>query len=93
MYMRISIPFAILMLLTASASAQTSAPPADAAAPPPPEASVKIICVRTPPETGSHLGSSKVCHTEAEWALIHSETDRMLQHYQDENGMALNHRP
>jgi hypothetical protein len=91
--MRISISLAIFMLLAAGASAQTAAPTADgAAAPPPPEASVKIICVRTPPDTGSHLGSSKVCHTESEWAMIHSQTDRMLQHYQDDQNMRDNRR-
>ncbi len=89
--MRIAMSAAIFGMLAAGAPAQTAVPDAPAAAPPP-EASVKIICVRTPPDTGSHLGAGKVCHTEAEWATIHSETDRMLQHYHDENGLALNHR-
>ncbi|HEX4269777.1 MAG TPA: hypothetical protein VHZ32_00250 [Rhizomicrobium sp.] len=91
--MRIAISLAIFAMLAAGASAQTAAPPADVpAAAPPPEAAVKIICARTPPETGSHLGSTKVCHTEAEWTTIHSQTDRMLQHYQDDQNMRDNRR-
>ena len=36
---------------------------------------VKIICVRHEADTGSHMGATKECHTEAERAMIR---DRVL---------------
>ncbi len=40
---------------------------------------VKIICVREPAETGSHMGGGKECHTETEWASIHERSTDTLE--------------
>ena len=74
------LPFALLIALAGAASAQT--PTADApAAAPAPAAPPKMICVRGEADTGSHFGASKVCHTESEWAMIHNQSNRTMEHY------------
>ncbi len=68
------LTFAVSIVLAGAAGAQTAAPDAPAAAAPPP----KMICVRSQADTGSHFGATKVCHTEAEWAMIHSQSNNTL---------------
>ena len=75
---RVRLAFALTVLLAGGARAQTPAPDAPAAAPQP---SDKIVCVRGQAETGSHFGASKVCHTESEWAMIHNQSNRTMEHY------------
>ncbi|HEY0107483.1 MAG TPA: hypothetical protein VGB91_15490 [Rhizomicrobium sp.] len=54
------------------APAQTA--PATTAPPAVTDGSDRIICRVEPPPTGSHLGSQKVCATQAEWnALYHGD--------------------
>jgi len=88
---KISVPLAVCMLLAAQASAQTASSPAkpdtvqlapapEAAAEAPPKR-VRIICVKTEADTGSHFGAHKECHTEDEWAMIHSQTAYSLEQY------------
>src|SRR5579864_2219167 len=74
------LTFALAVMLTGAAHAQTADAPA-AAPEPKPEPSQKIICVRGQAETGSHFGASKVCHTESEWAMIHNQSSRTMEHY------------
>ncbi|HET7083848.1 MAG TPA: hypothetical protein VFI23_03695 [Rhizomicrobium sp.] len=76
--MRANLTFALTVMLAGGASAQTATPNTPAAAPDP---SQKVICVRTQADTGSHFGASKVCHTESEWAMIRSQSTRMLEQY------------
>ena len=45
---------------------------------PPDDSSTKIICVREPAPTGSHIGDSKTCHTVADWQKIGSAGDAVL---------------
>jgi hypothetical protein len=63
-------------IVAGAASAQVPATDTPAAVPP-----QKIICVRSQADTGSHMGASKVCHTEAEWAAIHGQAGRMMDRY------------
>ncbi len=74
------LTFTLTTTLAGAASAQTAAPAAAAPAAPP-----KMICVRGEAETGSHFGASKVCHTESEWAMIHNQSNRMLERYDIQN--------
>ncbi len=76
--MRFSVPVFSILLLATGASAQTPSAPTPADPPKP----VKIICVRGEAETGSHFGSSKVCHTQAEWDVIHNQSARTLERYE-----------
>ena len=66
------------LMLAGAARAQPVTPDAPAAAP---EQSQKVICVRGLADTGSHLGASKVCHTESEWAMIRNQSTRTLERY------------
>ncbi|HWY66358.1 MAG TPA: hypothetical protein VNX61_14190 [Rhizomicrobium sp.] len=75
---KLRLAFALTVVLAAGARAQTPVPDAPAATPQPSE---KIICVRGQAETGSHFGASKVCHTESEWAMIHNQSSRTMEHY------------
>ena len=83
-------PFAIAAMLAGTASAQTPTLPAVGPEPSEkvtlpavgPEPSEKVICVRSLADTGSHLGASKVCHTESEWAMIHNQSVRTMQRYE-----------
>jgi len=75
---QVRLAFVLTVLLAGMARAQTTAPDSPAAALQPPE---KIICVRGQAETGSHFGASKVCHTESEWAMIHNQSSRTMEHY------------
>ena len=34
----------------------------------------KVICVSSPPPTGSHLPGEKECHSVSEWKTLHTET-------------------
>jgi len=58
----------------------TPAPPATTAT----EQPKKVICVRSLADTGSHLGASKVCHTENEWLMIHNQSARTMERYDTE---------
>jgi hypothetical protein len=92
--MRVSLSVIFSVVLCAGASAQTAAPdPADqkpspgtehttvtADAPSAPKP-IKIICVKTPAETGSHMGASKECHSEAEWDMIHHQSERTMDRF------------
>ena len=66
------------LMLAGGARAQTATPAAPVAAP---AHSQKIICVRGLADTGSHLGASKVCHTEEEWTMIRNQSERTMERY------------
>jgi hypothetical protein len=72
--------FALTAMLAGTAGAQTATPepPATAAVS---GASQKVICKRSQADIGSHLGGTKVCHTESEWATIRDGDRRMMEHY------------
>ncbi|MDB5740970.1 MAG: hypothetical protein JWP16_2010 [Alphaproteobacteria bacterium] len=92
--MRSFIPAAIFLFLITGASAQTAAPDAadqkpspstehttvtaDAPVAPKP---IKIICVKSAAETGSHMGATKECHSEAEWDMIHHQSERTMDRF------------
>ena len=50
---------------------------------------VKIVCVKTQADTGSHMGGRRECHTEQEWAMIH----RLSVSYLRDNDRASNQAP
>jgi hypothetical protein len=52
----------------------------DADAPKP----VKMICVRAPAETGSHMGARRECHTQEEWDMMHRQSEATVQRYHDQ---------
>jgi hypothetical protein len=66
------------LMLAGGTRAQTVTPDAPAAAAAP---SQKVICVRGLADTGSHLGASKVCHTENEWTMIRNQSERTMERY------------
>lgn len=39
----------------------------------------KVICKKLPPETGTHLGREKVCHTKREWDEMTAESKAELE--------------
>jgi len=71
-----NLAFAFAVMLAGAARAQTAGQEAPAAAP-----SQKVICVRSQADTGSHFGASKVCHTESEWAMIRTQSERTMERY------------
>ena len=66
-----------------NATVSAPAPAADAPKP------VKIVCVKTQADTGSHMGGRRECHTEQEWAMIHRQSESYLR----ENARAINQAP
>ena len=91
--MRVTLAAAITVFFAGAAAAQMAEPGAlqsadtpdrpssvPAAPPPPADAiTVKIVCVRTDADTGSHIGSQKVCHTESQWAQIRANGAMTLE--------------
>jgi len=69
--------FAFTALLAGAVGAQTTTPDTPAI-PAPPQ---KLICVRGQADTGSHFGTSKVCHTESDWAMIRNQSTKTLERY------------
>jgi len=82
------LTFALMAMLASAASAQTGNSESVTVSADAPQ---KQICVRNQADTGSHLGASKVCHTESDWAMIRNQSQRTMERYDTiQNG---NNRP
>lgn len=79
-------PYFLTILLTLApvgangAETITPVPPASV-----PDSPQKVICVRGLPDTGSHFGASKVCHTESEWLMIHNQSEHTMERFDIES--------
>jgi hypothetical protein len=71
----------------ADPDAATSAPaPAATAVAPAPVASAedadRVICRMSPAPTGSRLGSSRECHTQKQWDMMHQQAQENVNNMQ-----------
>jgi hypothetical protein len=60
-------------------------PPVDAADPPKKPAREKLIC-KSETKTGSRVNFREICHTAAEWDMIHRENRNAIDKAQRERG-------
>ena len=47
----------------------------------------KIVCIHADPPTGSRMGAKKICHTNAEWRTIHTNSQQLLNTFQDRSAV------
>jgi hypothetical protein len=47
----------------------------------------KVVCVLGDPPTGSRMGAKKICHTNAEWRTIHSNSQQLMNTFQDRSAV------
>ncbi|HVW75067.1 MAG TPA: hypothetical protein VHC39_15630 [Rhizomicrobium sp.] len=82
----LAMPLAAGVLLASGtiALAQTAAAPK---APPVENTTVtgegEVVCVHNEAPTGSRFGAKKVCHTAAEWRVIHANAQDSIRYMQD----------
>jgi hypothetical protein len=79
-----------VLLICAMVLAAGAAMAQEAAAPPVENTTVTgtkpepLLCIRSDPPTGSHMGAKKICHTRVEWQQTHLSTAQGLRNMEDD---------
>ena len=70
-------PMMLMLLLAAGATQTAASEPASA------PAKEKRICRTMEPDTGSHFGGKRVCHTKSEWASVDTANGEAARSFSD----------